>query len=109
MIGAFNPKSAAALPEGFDKKFTKETSARDDAAFFPNKSQLLEQLAKTRQATIAWVKTLTPADLAKPGPEEMRQWAPTVGHLLGLIPSHTAMHVGQMQVIRRKLGKPILF
>jgi hypothetical protein len=62
-----------------------------------------------RTATIAWVKTLTPADLDKPTPEKMRNWAPTVGHLVTMLPNHLTMHLGQIQVIRRKLGKPILF
>jgi hypothetical protein len=32
-----------------------------------------------------------------------------VGDILMLHPAHLAMHVGQIQVIRRKLGKPVLF
>jgi hypothetical protein len=39
----------------------------------------------------------------------MADFAPTVGHLVLMIASHIMMHVGQMQVIRRKLGKPLLF
>jgi len=39
----------------------------------------------------------------------MQRMIPTMGHLVQLLPSHFAMHVGQMQVIRRKLGKPLLF
>ena len=26
-----------------------------------------------------------------------------------ILPTHAAMHLGQFQVIRRKLGKPVLF
>jgi len=28
---------------------------------------------------------------------------------MNLLPVHVAMHLGQFQVLRRKLGKPILF
>ncbi|MGD1278558.1 MAG: DinB family protein [Tepidisphaeraceae bacterium] len=108
MISACKPGAMPALPEGFDKKFTKETAASDDPALFPNKQRLLNQLAKTRAATVAWIRTLSPADLDKPGPEPMRQYVPTVGHLVFMIPNHVAMHLGQMQVMRRKLGKPLL-
>jgi DinB superfamily len=108
-VAAFDPKAAPKLPDGFDKKFTKETAGKDDPAFFGSKAQLLDQLAKTRAATIAWVKTLEPADLDKPAPEQMRRYVPTLGDFLVMIPIHTAMHVGQFQVTRRKLGKPIMF
>jgi hypothetical protein len=97
------------LPEGYDKKFSKETSSKDDPKFFGTKAELLDQLSKARAATIAWVKTLKPADLDKPAPERIRSRLPTMGQFLLMLPGHVAMHVGQMQVIRRKLGKPILF
>jgi hypothetical protein len=70
---------------------------------------LLELFAKTRNGTIAWAKTLSAADLDRPSPEQMQRFVPTIGHLVVMIPVHVAMHVGQFQVIRRKLGKPILF
>jgi hypothetical protein len=103
MVGAYK------LPEGYEKKFSKETSGKDDPKFFGTKTELLDQLSKVRAATIAWVKAATPADLDKPAPERMRRMCPTMGHLVQLLPSHFAMHMGQMQVIRRKLGKPIVF
>jgi hypothetical protein len=109
MVSGFDPNAMPKLPEGFDKKFKKDTSSIDDPKFFGTKSELLGQLAKTRAATIAWVKTLKPVDLDKPAPEAMRSFCPTLGHVVALLPSHFAMHMGQMQVIRRKLGKPIIF
>jgi len=39
----------------------------------------------------------------------MQQMCPTVAHMALLQIGHIAMHVGQFQVIRRKLGKPVLF
>ena len=41
-------------------------------------------------------------DLDNPGPEEMRQYAPTVGSVLLLLGSHWLMHAGQFVPIRRK-------
>lgn len=108
-VSAFDPNAAGKLPDGFDKKFSKETASKDDPSFFGTKSQLMDQFAKTRGATIAWVKTLKAADLEKPAPEQMRRFAPTLAHLLQMIPVHVAMHLGQFQVARRKLGKPLLF
>jgi DinB superfamily len=109
MINTMKAGAAAELPAGFDSKFTKETCSNDDAAFFPKKAALLEQLAKTRAASVAWAKSLTQADLDKPGPERMASMAPTIGHMVAMVGLHTMMHIGQFQVIRRKLGKPILF
>jgi uncharacterized damage-inducible protein DinB len=109
IVNGVKPGGNTAVPEEFAAKFTKETSTNDDAAFFPKKAVILDQLSKTRAATVAWIKTLTPADLDKPGPERMAKMCPSVGHLLGLIGNHDMMHMGQLQVIRRKLGKPILF
>jgi uncharacterized damage-inducible protein DinB len=109
MVNSVTPGAAAILPEGFAAKFKKDTAKSDDAKAFPTKAEILEVFSKTRAASVEWVKKLTPADLAKPGPEAIRHLAPTVAHLVLLMPVHTAMHVGQFQVIRRKLGKPVLF
>ena len=100
---------AIELPAGFMEKFTKQTATSDDAGAFPKKAELLDLFTRTRTATAKWVAALTPEQLEQPGPERLRGMAPTYRHLAALIPEHTAMHVGQFQVIRRKLGKPILF
>ena len=52
---------------------------------------------------------MTEADLDRPCAGSMATFAPTLGKLLILISTHTLMHGGQIQVIRRVLGKPILF
>ncbi len=98
-----------ALPNGFETKFTKETAKVDDPAEFPRKSELLATFEQQRKGTIAWVKGLSDKDLEAPAPQEMRSFLPTVGSLVMLGPSHLAMHLGQMQVVRRKLGKAVLF
>ena len=54
-------------------------------------------------------KESDPDQLTHPTPGPMADFAPTVGHLVLMIGGHTLMHLGQMQVIRRKLGKPLLF
>jgi hypothetical protein len=42
-------------------------------------------------------------------PERLLRFAANVGQLCAMMPSHTMMHLGQFQVIRRKIGKPVLF
>jgi uncharacterized damage-inducible protein DinB len=109
MVNAVAPGAGGELPAGFADRFSKEAAKTDDPAAFPKKAELIDAFEKVRSATIRWVKGLTDADLARPGPEKMRNFAPTVGHLILMTPVHTTMHTGQFQVIRRKLGKPVLF
>jgi hypothetical protein len=109
MLKGAGAANVPSLPAGFEEKFNKQTATTDDAGFFPRKSELIDAFTTVRSAFIAWVGTLAPADLDRPTPERMQKWAPTVGHVISVVPEHVAMHVGQFQVIRRKLGKPVLF
>jgi hypothetical protein len=99
----------APLPDGFKEKYTNDTCKSDDPAKFGTKAELLGMLTQINQSAAAWVKNLPAADFDKPGPEPMRQICPTVGDVLSLQAAHIGMHMGQFQVIRRKLGKPVMF
>jgi hypothetical protein len=96
-------------PEGFAAHFTKETASIDDPAKFPSKQELLGQFEKTRRETIKWVKTLSDEQLLKATPEKWHRFAKTTGDMALMQGMHVTMHIGQIQVIRRKLGKPVLF
>ena len=109
MVNEAAGKTVVDLPVGFGDRFKRDTANVDDVAKLGTKADLTALLVKVRDQTCAWVATLTPADLAKPAPESLRRMVPTVGHLAHLFPVHLAMHVGQIQVLRRKLGKPVLF
>lgn len=98
-----------ALPDRFAERYTKETASSDDAGKFAKKDQIIALLDQVHQAAVAGIKSLSAADLAKPGPENMKEYAPTVSAVALLLGQHLQMHMGQFQVIRRKLGKPILF
>jgi hypothetical protein len=109
MVNGVKPGAMPELPAGFAEKFSAETTKIDDSTKFPPKAELIAQFIKVRQATIAWTAALMPQDMDQPTPQRIRDWCPTAGHIAAMIPVHVAMHVGQIQVIRRKLGKPILF
>ena len=96
------------LPAGFADRYTKETAKLDTPSTFAPKSVLLEQLEKTRAATIAFAQSLPPEKLAAPSPV-MPEFFPNIAALLAMSSSHDSMHMGQIQVLRRKLGKPLLF
>ena len=95
------------LPAGFAERYTKETAKSDDASKCLSKAELLEQFEKTRAATIAFANSATEAELEAVSP--MPQLCPKVADVVGLASGHIWMHLGQIQVLRRKLGKPILF
>jgi hypothetical protein len=96
------------LPKGFAEQHSKDAAAADPSKGFKTKAEYLDLFGKTRQATIAAVAKLSEADLDKPASGRMTQFFPTVGHMLGLMASHTLMHAGQFSVLRRKLGKPVV-
>lgn len=101
--------SYPALPTGFTDQHGKTTAAVDPPMGFLTKNEYLDLFKKTRAATLAAVDRLSEADLDKPMPEEVVKYAPTLGAMLLLTSSHVLMHSGQFTVVRRKLGKPVLF
>ncbi len=100
---------APALPDGFAAAHQRETCGLDDPRKFAKMSEYLALMDQTKAASLAAVDATPEADFDKPGPEPMRQYAPTVGAVLSLLSGHWLMHAGQFVVLRRKLGRPILF
>jgi uncharacterized damage-inducible protein DinB len=94
------------IPADLGERFGKEASKENDLKKLGTKDELLALHAKIRAQTIAYAKTLKESDLDVP---TNVPFAPTVGQMLTLMSSHIIMHMGQMQVARRALGKPILF
>jgi len=95
-----------ALPDGFAQTFAKDAAGKDGlAAFGYGREKLLAVFNAQRDAVKAWTASVTDADLAKGMPDPVRAYVPTVGSLLLLVSTHDAMHLGQLQVIRRKLSK----
>jgi hypothetical protein len=100
---------SVAFPFEDDARFGKSKASIDDPAFFPGKAELLARFDQAMDIAAAWVAKLSDAELAKPTPERIQAFAPTVGALAILVASHPFMHMGQFTVTRRALGKPILF
>ncbi|CAN5476463.1 hypothetical protein BH11PLA2_BH11PLA2_29930 [soil metagenome] len=92
-----------------DTRFGKSKASIDDPAFFPSKAEILGRFDQAMDTAAAWVSKLSDTEMAKPSPEGMPAFAPTVGDVAFLLASHPLMHIGQFTVTRRALGKPILF
>jgi len=97
------------LPAGFAEQHGKETAFKDPPKGFSTKEQYINLFNATREATLTAVAKLSDADLDQPTTGPMATFAPTLGALLELTNNHTMMHAGQFTVVRRKLGKPVLF
>lgn len=84
-------------------------AGNDGPAGFRSKAEYIACFNGVRAATIANVGKLTEADLSRPTKGRMAEFAPKLGDVLVLVANHTLMHAGQFSVLRRKLGKPVLF
>ncbi|HLN28839.1 MAG TPA: DinB family protein [Gemmataceae bacterium] len=97
------------LPAGWDDQHGKNAASMNPPKGFKTKAEYLAQFNQVRGATLAALAKMSDADLDKPTTAPMSQFAPTIGALLILTSNHTLMHGGQCTVVRRKLGKPVLF
>jgi uncharacterized damage-inducible protein DinB len=97
------------LPAGWSDQHSKKTASMEPAKGFATKAEYLRLLKQMRDATIAALAKVSDADLDRPTTGSMAQFAPTIGALVVLTSNHTLMHAGQFTVVRRKLGKTVLF
>lgn len=82
---------------------------KDGPEGYLSKTEFIQLFERVRAETIDLVGGLSEADLDRACTGSMASFAPTIGKLLILTSNHTLMHGGQIQVIRRVLGKPHLF
>lgn len=95
------------LPVGFEAAHSPETAGRDTG--FAKKADYAALLERMRAATFAALDAAPESTLDQPAPEKMRSYAPTVAAVFAIIGTHELMHAGQFTVVRRLLGKPVLF
>jgi uncharacterized damage-inducible protein DinB len=97
------------IPAAVRKVADKEAAASDDPAQFATKAEYLRLSRLVQTAALAAVDATPDASLDQPGPASMRDYAPTIASVLSLLGLHWMMHMGQITVVRRKLGKPVIF
>jgi hypothetical protein len=102
-------QAAPELPAGFEAAYTAETSASDDPSKFATKAEYLALTDQMKEASLKAIEATPENSFDQPGPESMREYAPTVGSALMILGSHWMMHAGQFIPIRRKLGKKPMF
>ena len=87
----------------------QKTSLDDTPNDFHTKQEYLDLLDKVRVATLSALAKMSDADFDKPTTGTVAAYAPTYGAAFLLLGDHQMMHAGQFTVLRRKLGKPVLF
>jgi hypothetical protein len=102
----FGVTDLPALPEGFEKRFSRDEGC-PQAAEFGDVRLLAPLFARHRELLIETVRSADPADLAKPLPMPHPRFK-SAGEAAAFMAIHTAMHAGQITVIRRSLGRPPL-
>lgn len=95
------------LPPGFAELHASPPPAGDGR--YLSKAEYLEHLGRVREATIAVLAGLSEADLSRPTSGPLASFFPTLGSIFTMLSDHFYMHLGQASVVRRKLGKPVLF
>lgn len=94
------------LPAGFAERYVRETQGSDDPSQFCGKDELLAVHNEQREGTKRILAQMSAADLDR---ETGVDYAPTVGAMISMQGSHWLMHAGQWVIVRRELGKPVLF
>lgn len=95
------------LPPNFKAQHSKDTAASTSG--FLTKQEYLDLWKKVRAALLTHINTFTDEQFDTPTPGPMARLAPTAGAMFLLFANHQTMHAGQFSVVRRKLGKPVLF
>ena len=100
MLGAELPS----VPEGFEKRFSREEGC-PQAGDFGDVATIVPVFDAHRTRLIEAVKRMTTEQfetlMEKPHP-----MFKTLGEFISFMSAHTAMHVGQITIIRRSLGRP---
>jgi uncharacterized damage-inducible protein DinB len=92
------------LPDGFEARFARDENA-PKAGDYGDVSLIVPTFDAQRDRLIQVVQECSEAKLSQPLEKPHPMFA-TLGGLVGFMALHTAMHVGQITIIRRSLGKP---
>lgn len=96
------------LPAGFQDRFaTTKAAATGTVADFGNPSDLIRHFDEHRDLLIKTVERLPTKVLNSPPPFDSPLFMDS-GESLLFVGLHTTMHLGQLSIIRRSLGRPPL-
>ena len=93
------------LPAGFEERFKTTRTTAGEQKGYGEPAELVRLFDAHRDQLIAAVPTADPAKFAEPPPFKTPMFSDR-GEGLMFMGLHTAMHMGQLSVIRRMLGYP---
>src|SRR5215212_6992023 len=105
-LAALGESDLPAMPDGFERRFSRDEGC-PQADQFGEVTVLLPLFNQHRERLIDAVKRAAPEQLSKPLDKPHPMFA-TPGELALFMASHSAMHAGQVTIIRRSLGRPPL-
>jgi hypothetical protein len=98
------------LTPGFEDRHSDAAAGMEPPCGFLSKAEYLALWTKCHAATMAALASLSDADLDRPSKYDAAKIGPTLGDLfLALTPTQCGPHIGQFAIVRRKLGKPVLY
>ncbi len=103
------PDSMPELPAGFADQYGRGKSPTDNPADYLTKEEYLAMMTQVREATLRALNGLTDEDFDKPIHGNVPPFVKSVGDCFATIGPHWACHAGQWVVLRRKLGRPVMF
>lgn len=109
LVEAAAPGSMPELPAGFADRHKKEKAASDNRADYLSKDEYLRLAKEIRAATLRALERLSEADLDKPATGRVPPFVKCAGDCFATIGPHWSLHAGQWVVLRRKLGRPVMF
>ncbi len=105
-LGAFGVTDLPALPDGFEKRFSRDDGC-PQATEFGDVSVLMPLFDKHRALLIDAVKRSGDEQLSKAVPEP-RPIFGTFGEMANFMALHVSLHAGQITMTRRSLGRPVI-
>jgi hypothetical protein len=109
LVEAAVPGSMPELPAGFREQHGKEKSAGDNPADYLSKDEYLRLAKEVRASTLRVLDTLNDKEFDRPVTGRVPPFVKTAGDCFVLIGAHWSSHAGQWVVVRRKLGRPVMF
>ena len=103
------PGSMPDLPAGFAERYGRGKVPSDEPADYLPKEEYLQLAKDVRAATLRALDRVSEADFDKPISGRVPPFVKTVGDCFATIGPHWSTHAGQWVVVRRKLGRPVMF
>jgi hypothetical protein len=92
------------VEEAWPELFGAGSAPGPEPSIYPTVDEVKRLFDESRRILLDWFDGLETAAFGQRSPEELRDFAPRVGDVLGSLAFHEALHTGQVTVVRRSLG-----